>query len=503
MAPNRGGRKAPSGKKGSSGGTIRNVVLLLFLLQLGVALWLVSKQFGHRQPPPPPPPLSPKMAAEKAAREKIQLAALDDMARVLERHGNGFKGEVVGADPDAMSLPVVRAALAYQEAVSGGGGMPSSGHLRHHDPRPAPARDVHARQSFMKEGAGHPSTKVVIPQLRAESGGGAEGEALAVSGGAMVPSTRNVSVGEFSGAGQCKVLKPEIIIYNRIPKCASGSMNIFIEEAKMKREGTKHHFVICRSSLYTNRHLNGNSQKQYVNDPFRMSHCRNKPEKAGDLAILSRHIFYLNFEPFGKPNPAYVNIIRQPIDRCVSRFYYERDARGTVSGNMDMDTCMARGGPCKFEAWQTKKSVATGSGSRIEQMREECSSNYLSRWFCGMDPFCKMNDQAVLDAAKVNMRDKYAFVGLTAEMKVSFAVLQKIIPDFFGSEGMPMDICNKCKDKGGNSTGSTTSGGHAVKVGRCAGVGCQTTASITHRPRTLLLQSALLPLTDPPSAPPT
>ena len=52
----------------------------------------------------------------------------------------------------------------------------------------------------------------------------------------------------------------------------------------------------------------------------------------------------------------------------------------------------------------------------MEQMREECTSNYLSRWFCGMDPECRMNDRQVLEAAKVNMRDKYAFVGLTAQV---------------------------------------------------------------------------------------
>ena len=35
MAPNRGGRKGKTpGKKGTSGGTIRNVVLLLFFLQV-------------------------------------------------------------------------------------------------------------------------------------------------------------------------------------------------------------------------------------------------------------------------------------------------------------------------------------------------------------------------------------------------------------------------------------------------------------------------------------
>ena len=52
------------------------------------------------------------------------------------------------------------------------------------------------------------------------------------------------------------------------PQCASGSMNIFIEEAKALREDTEHAFVICRSSIYTNRQLSAVSQQSYASDPF-------------------------------------------------------------------------------------------------------------------------------------------------------------------------------------------------------------------------------------------
>jgi hypothetical protein len=246
----------------------------------------------------------------------------------------------------------------------------------------------------------------------------------------------------------CKKSTPRIILYNRIPKCASGSMNIFIEEAK-----TRQNFTICRSSIYTVRHLNPDNQRRYAMDPFKMSNCRNRP-KPHQRGIMSRHIFYLNFKNFGLAQPAYMNIIRHPVERCVSRFYYERDARGTVPSDMTLDKCM-KNKLCDFTKWNSQRSVAKGSGSRMAQMTEECSSNYLTRWFCGMDRVCGTNTRDVLEMAKTNMREEFAFVGLTSEMKMSFAILQKILPDFFGAKDMPMDICNKCKNQT-NRDGATT-----------------------------------------------
>ena len=113
---------------------------------------------------------------------------------------------------------------------------------------------------------------------------------------------------------------------------------------------------------------------RYAEDPFQMSHCRNRP-KRNQLGILSRHIFFQDFRPFNKPQPAFMNIMSEhmvlpdhaqtnqvilighPVDRCVSRFYYERDARGTVAHAMTIDECMARNGPCKFQVFFCVRSA--------------------------------------------------------------------------------------------------------------------------------------------------
>ena len=51
----------------------------------------------------------------------------------------------------------------------------------------------------------------------------------------------------------------------------------------------------------------------------------------------------------------------------------------------------------------------------------------------------------VLRRAKRTMAAGYAFVGLTSEMKANFQILKTLLPNFFDHDGIPLDICNKCK----------------------------------------------------------
>jgi len=48
---------------------------------------------------------------------------------------------------------------------------------------------------------------------------------------------------------------------------------------------------------------------------------------------------------------AHMNVIRDPVGRCVSRFYYERDARGVFPHDYTLDECMAPNGRCAFNRW--------------------------------------------------------------------------------------------------------------------------------------------------------
>ena len=65
-----------------------------------------------------------------------------------------------------------------------------------------------------------------------------------------------------------------------------------------------------------------------------------------------------------------------------------------------------------------------------------------------MDRVCHeggVRTRALLERAKQTVAHGYAFVGLTAEMKINFLILKKLLPAYFDNPDIPTDICNKCK----------------------------------------------------------
>ena len=268
----------------------------------------------------------------------------------------------------------------------------------------------------------------------------------AAAGAALGPNSTGIAGSDEASllrlAASCPRADPLRVIYNRIPKCGSGSVNIFMKAAEERNRYTH-----ARSTVYTTRWLSKASQRNYCENPFRQSQCRKQPLST-ERAVLNRHIFYLDCAAHALAEPTYVNLVRDPIDRCISRFYYERDARGTVGATMTIDECMDRG-KCKFDAWRMRESVADGGGhTRFNQLREECSSNYLARWFCGMDERCKSaTGQELLERARVSVARKYAVVGSTARMAESLALMGAVLPSYFGGDPTVLEknICNKCK----------------------------------------------------------
>ena len=73
----------------------------------------------------------------------------------------------------------------------------------------------------------------------------------------------------------CRELHPNLIIYNRIPKCGSGSVNIFMKSAE-ERNAYKH----ARATIYTTRWLSDSQQRRYCANPFQQSQCRKQPTPA-------------------------------------------------------------------------------------------------------------------------------------------------------------------------------------------------------------------------------
>ena len=63
------------------------------------------------------------------------------------------------------------------------------------------------------------------------------------------------------------------------------------------------------------RHLNATDQQNHVKNVLK------KPERP---LSYDRHVHFIDFTQFGQDQPIWFSIIRDPIDKFVSRYYYNR-----------------------------------------------------------------------------------------------------------------------------------------------------------------------------------
>ena len=180
--------------------------------------------------------------------------------------------------------------------------------------------------------------------------------------------------------------------------------------------------------------------------------------------VTQRHVYY----PEGVENThadgvALVNLIRDPIDRCVSRYNYEAFYKKRIPA-VDFDACLD-GGRCDFRNWDPRtekhryqdfpvpkrKEGATDTEWDIFQrlsynesmklLADECH-DYTVRWFCGHGPECRdpSRPELALQIAKRNVRERYAHVGILTDLENTAQLFRLLLPDFF--EGDPgRDLC--------------------------------------------------------------
>jgi hypothetical protein len=117
----------------------------------------------------------------------------------------------------------------------------------------------------------------------------------------------------------------------------------------------------------------------------------------------------------------WINIARDPIDRLVSDFYYNREE----------------------ERWKdvtNKPSLEWFSKDLSQCILEndiECdfSNDYLIEqqltYFCGSAPECRqVGNYKALQVAKYNAEMHYSVIGITEHLRISLAILEKYLPRF-------------------------------------------------------------------------
>uniref|UniRef100_A0AC35TN37 Sulfotransfer_1 domain-containing protein n=1 Tax=Rhabditophanes sp. KR3021 TaxID=114890 RepID=A0AC35TN37_9BILA len=200
---------------------------------------------------------------------------------------------------------------------------------------------------------------------------------------------------------------PLIVLYNRIPKTGSTTFT----NAIAYDIGKVNNFWTVHLNMTKNRFMmNRIDQGIFINNITKWN------ERLP--AFYHGHFAFMDFTKFGHQNPVYVNMIREPLERLLSHYYFLRYGddyrvglkRKRAGNNETFDDCVIKGNrDCDF-------------------------SNLWVQipYFCGSYSFCaKPGNKYALEMAKRNYLAHYLVVGTTEKMDKLIRILDKLLPAFF------------------------------------------------------------------------
>ncbi|CAM1295130.1 Uncharacterised protein g1200 [Pycnogonum litorale] len=218
---------------------------------------------------------------------------------------------------------------------------------------------------------------------------------------AIEPSATNRTVGDTG-----------LLIYNRIPKCGSTTFNLLLKSLS-QRNGYRH----FSSNVYHKRRLTIGDQEQFVR----------KLKSMEEPLSVDRHLYFVNFTKFNETSPIYMNVVRDPMDRLISSFYYVRKSSLKKSKNdpklrpsqswldLTYDQCVRR----FLKECQVTPGKVTTQKSMVP-------------FFCGHAEMCSVvGNRWALEKAKYNIEHYFAVVGVLEDMEKTLAVLENYVPLFF------------------------------------------------------------------------
>ncbi|KAI1716320.1 sulfotransferase family domain-containing protein [Ditylenchus destructor] len=198
-----------------------------------------------------------------------------------------------------------------------------------------------------------------------------------------------------------------VIFYNRIPKTGSTTFTNAIA------------YDLCSINKFHAIHLNLTKNNYIMNLIDQAILIRNITSWTALVpAFYHGHAAFIDFTRFGYANPVYINLVREPLDRLISHYYFLRYGdnyrvglkRSRAGNNETFDECIQKEG-------------------------KDCDPKQMwlqVPYFCGTASFCsEAGNPKALEMAKWNLVNRYLLVGLTERMEDMIALMEQLLPSFF------------------------------------------------------------------------
>ncbi|XP_075410523.1 uronyl 2-sulfotransferase [Tenrec ecaudatus] len=211
------------------------------------------------------------------------------------------------------------------------------------------------------------------------------------------------------GPPPSKVLPfPSQVVYNRVGKCGSRTVVLLLRILS-----EKHGFNLVTSDIHNKTRLTKSEQMELIKNI----------STAEQPYIFTRHVHFLNFSRFGGDQPVYINIIRDPVNRFLSNYFFRRfgDWRGEQNHMI------------RTPSMRQEERYLDISECILENY-PECSNPrlfYIIPYFCGQHPRCREPGEWALERAKVNVNENFLLVGILEELEDVLLLLERFLPHYF------------------------------------------------------------------------
>ncbi|XP_049314555.1 heparan sulfate 2-O-sulfotransferase pipe isoform X5 [Bactrocera dorsalis] len=266
-----------------------------------------------------------------------------------------------------------------------------------------------------------------------------EFSALGLTGNQISPreSSRRDNINTLHGTyqylkstGQLNALTPrmlnntekaeiDILFFNRLEKVGSQSMSTLLRALSRVN-----HFVYnIRVRTVGNMLDTIEEQRELADEIF----------DYGVPSAYTMHRNFINFTQLDMPKPIYINLVRHPIEKVKSAYYYMRHPFIYNNGLLRNPKKKTQ----SFAYFDTSFNDCVRAG-KIPDCIFDPHIEFNGDWrrfsmhFCGNNPVCKQfNSQTATQIAKRNIESEFAVVGSWEDTNITLTVLEHYVPRFF------------------------------------------------------------------------
>ncbi|XP_072016738.1 uronyl 2-sulfotransferase-like [Amphiura filiformis] len=214
-----------------------------------------------------------------------------------------------------------------------------------------------------------------------------------------------------------------LIVYNRVPKCGSRTFLSLLNHLKRKGRFTGTIGTLPTQKKILRRNKDLSNDKKLILIKRSIKQLVKKKNASSLPAVIHGHFRFMPIER--SKQPVYINIIRDPLARMVSTYYFTRFGDGQLPGRM-LKELNARILPEHFNM--------TFDECVLQELNECVSPVKLSTqisYFCGIHPGCSEPSQWSLEQAKKHIEEKYLLIGIIEDFESTIKVLERLAPDLF------------------------------------------------------------------------